>query len=332
MTPDVLDRFPRFPLVHGATPLQPLPRLEALLGGPRLLVKRDDCTGLAFGGNKTRKLEFLLGEARQTGATVLVTEGGLQSNHARQTAAAAAKAGLKCHLVLEDAVPINNPVYRSNGNILLDRMLGAVSHASAPGEGGSRRDRLLSELRSKGEVPCHIPLGGSTATGALGYVSAMLELLEQAQSAAVTVDRIVVASGSGGTQAGLIVGKALAGSAVRITGIDIGGRADWLVGNIEAVANGCALKLGLDRQFSHADIEIVRGYVEPGYGLPNPGMIEAVKQAALQEGLFLDPVYTGKAMAGLIGMVRSGSVRTDETVVFLHTGGTPALFAYPDIF
>ena len=328
-----LPDFPRFPLVHARTPLEPLERLRKHLDGPRLYIKRDDCTGLALGGNKTRKLEFLIGEALKSGATAVVSEGGLQSNHVRQTAAAAAKAGLKCHLALNRNVPIDTPTYRSSGNLLLDRLLGAEVHFCAEGETRAARSQiLLAELRGRGEVPYYIPTGGSTGIGALGYAALMPELLQQAKDLGIGIDRIVVASSSGGTQAGLVVGRALAQADVSILGVDVDGEPDELLAMVQSVARDCAEKVGLRRDLPDGAFELVRGYAAPGYGLPNPGMIEAVTLMARLEGILLDPVYSGKAMAGLLGMIRQGRFGKDETVVYVHTGGAPALFAYADLF
>jgi L-cysteate sulfo-lyase len=320
-------------LIHAPTPLEPLDRLRKVLGGPRLYIKRDDCTGLALGGNKSRKLEFLLGEALKAGATAIISEGGLQSNHVRQTAAAAVKAGLKCHLVLNRNVPIDTAAYRGSGNLLLDRLLGATTHICAADETRAARiEALILELRARGEIPFYIPTGGSTAIGALGYASLMIELLQQDKDLGLAFDRMVVASSSGGTQAGLVVGRELAQADVAVMGIDVDGEPDELLAMVQSVAEECALKVGL-RQGIRADAyELVRGYAAPGYGLPNPGMIEAVKMMASLEGILLDPVYTGKAMAGLIDMVRKGRFGKDETVVFIHTGGMPALFAYAECF
>ena len=328
-----LKDFPRFPLVHAVTPLEPLARLQRFLGGPRLYIKRDDCTGLALGGNKTRKLEFLIGEALKTGATAIVSEGGLQSNHVRQTAAAAARAGLKCHLALNRNVPIDTPVYQSNGNLLLDRLLGAVIHVCAAGETrAARAEAVVADLRRQGEVPYRIPTGGSTGVGALGYAALMLELLQQARGLGLSIDRIVAASSSGGTQAGLVVGRALAQSDVAVLGVDVDGEPDELLAEVRSIARDCAEKVGLGAEIAADAFEIVRDYAAPGYGMPNPGRIEAVTLLARLEGILLDPVYSGKAMAGLIGLVRQGRFAKDETVVFIHTGGTPALFAYADYF
>jgi len=328
-----LDQFPRFPLAHLPTPLEPLERLQRFLGGPRLYIKRDDCTGLATGGNKTRKLEFLVGEALKLGATTIITAGGLQSNHVRQTAAAAARAGLKCHLVLNRNVPIEEPAYRNSGNFLLDRLLGAGTHICAEGETREgKMESLASELRRKGEIPYCIPVGGSNEIGALGYVSAMTELLRQAENARIRIDKIVVASSSGGTLAGLVTGKLVTRAGVAIFGVDVDGDPDGLLATVRSIAGACALKVELQQRVRPDAFEIVPDYATPGYGMPNPGMIDAVKLLASLEGILLDPVYTGKAMAGLIGMIRKGRFAKDETVAFIHTGGTPALFAYADRF
>jgi L-cysteate sulfo-lyase len=328
-----LDPFPRFPLAHLPTPLEPLDRLRDFLGGPHLYIKRDDCTGLAIGGNKTRKLEFLIGDALKQGATAVISEGGLQSNHVRQTAAAAAKAGLKCHLVLNRNVPIDKPAYTAGGNLLLDRLLGAAIHICDAGETrDGKAETLLSELRAQGEVPYRIPTGGSNDVGAFGYAALIFELLQQARDAGLSIDRIVVASASGGTQAGLVVGKELAGADLSVIGIDVDGEWETLMASVQSIAQDCARKIGLQREIRPDAFDLARGYAAPGYGMPNPGMIEAVGLLARLEGILLDPVYAGKAMAGLIDMVRQGRFGKDEVVVFIHTGGTPALFAYADSF
>lgn len=261
---------------------------------------------------KTRKAEFLIGAALSEGATVIVSEGGLQSNHVRQTAAAAARAGLRCHLVLDHHVPIDTALYRENGNLLLDRVLGAVTHLCTAGE--TRAEliaRLLPRLRAEGEVPFPIPTGGSNEFGALGYALAALELLQQAKEAGIVIDHVLFATGSGGTQSGLLVGMALADASVQVLGVDIGGEADALAADVREIAEACAHKIGLQRALRDDAVEICRGYAGPG---------------------MLDPVYTGKAMAGLIDLVRSGHFAADETIVFIHTGGMPAMFAYADQF
>ncbi len=330
--------FPRFPLAHLPTPLEPLDRLRAEIAKtqknvPRLYIQRDDCTSLALGGNKTRKLEFSIGEALAGGATAVISEGGLQSNHVRQTAAAAARAGLACHLVLDHAVPVTTQIYRGNGNLLLDRLLGAEIHLCDPGETRATRiARLMETLRAKGETPYHIPTGGSNAIGALGYAAAALELLRQAEERDIRVDHVVVASGSGGTQAGLILGNALARSDVPVLGIDIDHDPEHVLGLVREITQAAAEKAGLRATIPSSAFQLARGYAAPGYGQPNAGMIEAVQMLARREGIVLDPVYTGKAMAGLIDLVRKDTFRADETIVFIHTGGAPGLFSYENYF
>jgi L-cysteate sulfo-lyase len=313
-----LSKFPRYPLAHLPTPLEPLDRLRRHLakdgGCPRLYIKRDDCTGLALGGNKTRKAEFLIGAARAEGATCVVTEGGLQSNHVRQTAAAAAKAGLKCHLVLNRNVPIDTAIYQENGNMLLDRVLGATVHVCAP------------------EAPYVIPTGGSNQTGALGYVAAALELQRQAKDSGIAIDRVLFATSSGGTQAGLVVGMALAEAGTQVLGIDIENEAETLLADVREIADACASSVGVKRALRGDAFEIRSGYAGEGYGVPTAGMLEAVGLLARLEGIVLDPVSSGKAMAGLIDLVRAGHFGADETIAFIHTGGMPAMFAYADRF
>lgn len=333
-----LADFPKFALAHLPTPLEPLERLRAELAKthqpvPWLYIKRDDCTGLALGGNKTRKLEFLIGEALAGKATAIISEGGLQSNHVRQTAAAAAKAGLACHLVLDHAVPVTTEIYRNNGNLLLDRVLGATVHLCDAGEKRAARiARLIDTLGAKGETPFYIPTGGSNATGSLGYAAAALELLQQAQERDIRIDHVVVASGSGGTQAGLILGMAMAGGDVPILGIDIDDDPEHVLGLVREITQAAAEKAGLRAAIPSSAFQLAPGYAAPGYGQPNPGMIEAVQMLARREGIVLDPVYTGKAMAGLIDLIREGRFGADETVVFIHTGGAPGLFAYENYF
>ena len=333
-----LPDFPRVPLAHLPTPLEPLDRLRAHLarelgGCPRLFIKRDDCTGLALGGNKTRKLEYLIGAALAEGATSVVSEGGLQSNHVRQTAAAAARHGLKCHLVLNHNVPIDTAIYRESGNIFLDRLLGATIHRCAPDE--ARADaiqRLLPQLSAAGETPYYIPTGGSNAVGSLGYIDAALELQQQAKEAGIALDRVLFASASGGTHAGLIVGMALAGSRTEVLGVDVEGDPETLLAEVRAVADECAEMVRLKQPLGSEAFRLARGYAGEGYGIPSAGMREAVTLLARLEGIILDPVYVGKAMAGLIGMIRAREIAASDTIAFIHTGGMPAMFAYADSF
>ncbi len=328
-----LDKFPRAALAHLPTPLEPMPRLSAELGGPRLLVKRDDCTGLALGGNKTRKLEYLMAEALAAGATCVITAGGVQSNHVRQTAAAAAKLGLGAHLVLTRKVSRDRDDYDRTGNILLDRLLGAEIRLLP---GGSDRaaamDVLAAELTAAGARPYVIPLGGSNATGALGYVNCAHELAEQAEVLCGGFDAVVLACSSGGSQAGLIVGLAALGHPAQVIGVEVDGDREGVAAAVREATAAVAKRLDLDAKEIVARVEVVAGYGGPGYGMPTPEMRRAVELTARREGLLLDPVYSGKAMAGLIGLIAERRFKPSDRVVFLHSGGTPALFAYRSEF
>ncbi len=308
-----------------------MPRLSAHLGGPRLWIKRDDCTGLATGGNKTRKLEYLVADALKQGADTLITLGALQSNHARQTAAAANKLGLKCVLVLEDRVAQPTDAYRNSGNMLLDRLLGAtVKIVSRETSMTSAAEQAMDEVRRAGGKPYLIPVGGSNALGALGYVGCALEILQQAAERETRIDRVVHATGSSGTQAGLIVGFDSAQSGVRVLGITVGRPKANQEANVTELVDATADFIGIKP--SHDNIEANDGYFGEAYGQPTPGMIEAVRLLAETESVLLDPVYSGKAMAGLIDLVRKGTFGKDENIVFIHTGGQAGLFAYEPAF
>ena len=325
-----LARFARARFCHLPTALEPLPRLTAHLGGPQILVKRDDATGLGFGGNKTRKLEFLIGAAFAEGADTLVTAGGVQSNHCRQTAAAAARHGLACALVLQRRVAWNHPDYERGGNVLLDLLAGAeVILVERDADLAAEVERVTEELRASGKRPFVIPIGGSTPVGALGYVAAGLELLAQAEAMGRPIDAIVHASGSGGTQAGLLVALQALGTDVSVLGISVSEPKMELEATVSELADQTAGLLGAAAPPRDA-VGVVDDYIGSDYGQPTTGMHEAVHVCARLEGLFLDPVYTGKAMAGLIDLVRQHRFAKDQTVVFVHTGGTPALFPYLD--
>jgi len=326
-----LSRFPRINLAHLPTPLEPMDRLSEALGGPRIFVKRDDCTGLATGGNKTRKLEFLLADAIHQGCDTVLTLGGLQSNHARQTAAAAAKMGLKCELFLEAVEGVPEKDYDSNGNMLLDRILGPVIHRFTPGAPLADLMATRAEsIRSEGGRPYAIPGGGSNGIGALGYVDCILEIARQSQRQSVTFDYIVLPTGSAGTQAGLLAGLELCGSETRVIGINVSASEKDQKDKLKPVADECFGLLDLappqKDQFVCDD-----RFLTPGYGIPNDGTLDAIRTLARSEALLLDPVYTGKGMAGLIGRVREGYFSKDDTVLFLHTGGSAALFAYESL-
>jgi len=328
-----LDDFPRVPLAHLPTPLEPMERLSAELGGPRLFVKRDDCTGLGLGGNKTRKLEFLMAEALAAGADSVITAGGVQSNHVRQTAAAAAKLGLAPHLVLTRNVPQTEDGYDRTGNILLDRLLGAeIQILPAGSDRAAAMDVRAASLRVAGARPYIIPLGGSNATGALGYAACARELLAQAEALCGGFDAIVLACSSGGSQAGLIAGLEALGHPARVIGVEVEGNREKVAATVHEVAAAVAERLGLDQGAVVARVEVVAGYGGPGYGLPTPQMRRAVEVAARREGFLLDPVYSGKAMAGLIGLIAEDRFEPGDRVIFLHSGGAPALFAYRRVF
>jgi D-cysteine desulfhydrase family pyridoxal phosphate-dependent enzyme len=330
---DALDGIARQPLAHLPTPLEPLGRLGAALGGPRLLVKRDDCTGLGLGGNKTRKLEFLMAEALAGGADTVITTGGVQSNHVRQTAAAAAKLGLACELVLTRVVPWGGPDYELSGNIQLDRLFGARVHLH---DGDTDRtaamETLAESLRRAGRTPYLIPTGGSNAVGALGYAAAARELAAQAAAQGEKIAAVVHACSSGGTQAGLAAGFAALDPAVRVIGIDVDAHPEAVAAEVRRLAGEVWERLVLPGAFPDDKVILQPGYAGDAYGLPTETMREAVQKAARLEGLLLDPVYSGKAMAGLIGLIEAGEFSADETVVFLHTGGMPALFPYRSVF
>jgi len=311
--------IPRLHFAHLPTPVEALPALSAHLNGPRLLVKRDDQTGLAFGGNKTRKLEFLTADAQARGADLLITGGAAQSNHCRQTAAAAARFGLACTLVLT-----GEPPQRPSANLLLDHLLGANIVWTTNDARNETMARVQEEASASGRTPYLIPYGGSNEIGALGYVFAMQELMQQD----VQPDWIVVASSSGGTQAGLTVGARLFGYQGRILGVSIDKPEVELSRDIVAdLATRTSRHLDEDIRFNSGDILANDHFLGGGYGVMGDPEIEAIRLFARTEALLLDPVYTGRAAAGLLELIRQGFFKQDETVLFWHTGGTPVLFA-----
>ncbi len=326
-----LARFPRVKLCHAPTPLEFMPNLTRALGGPQLWIKRDDCTGVATGGNKNRKLEFLVGEALAQGADHLVTQGAVQSNHVRQTAAVAAKFGLKCTAVLEHRIQTNDVDYLDNGNVLLDRLFGtAIEYRPGGTDMQAAIDEVGEKLKSQGGKPYVIPGGGSNTTGALGYANVALELLAQANELGLRIDRLVHATGSAGTQAGLVAGFEAMSSGIRVLGIGVRLPKDRQEANVHKLAEATAQKLGHKAGVARTAVEANCDYVGAGYGIPTEGMGEAMRMLARQEGILLDPVYSGKAMAGLIDLIRKGAFGKDENVVFLHTGGQAGLFGYRD--
>jgi len=328
-----LARFPRLKLCQAPTPLERLPRLTATLGGPDIWMKRDDLTGMGLGGNKVRKLEFLAGAALAAGADHLVTQGAVQSNHVRQTAAVAAKLGLACTAVLEHRIETNDGTYLNNGNVLLDRMLGThLEYRPGGTDMQAAIEEVGARLQADGAKPYLIPGGGSNATGALGYAAVALELLAQANEMGLRIDRLVHATGSAGTQAGLVAGLHAMSSPMQVLGIGVRLPRDKQEANVLRLAQATTAHLGLDRPVPPEAVEANCDYVGAGYGIPTPGMVEAVTMVARLEGIFLDPVYSGKGMAGLIDLIRRGVFTAGQTVVFLHTGGSAGLFGYADTF
>jgi D-cysteine desulfhydrase family pyridoxal phosphate-dependent enzyme len=319
-------QLPRVALAQLPTPLEPMDRFSDWLGGPSVLVKRDDLTGLALGGNKARKLEYLCGEARSRGCDVLVTGGGAQSNHARMTAAAANRLGLDCHL----AVGGNEPRLYS-GNLLLDRVLGATLHftgADSYYDVEAAIDKVAAQLEADGRRPFAMPIGGASVTGAAAYVAAGDELLAQSDAQGTRFDWIVVADGSGGTHAGLLAGV---GGRGRVLGVDVGTRPD-----LDDVIPRLAAETAAHAGRAEPDVDLVLDHDRfgDGYGAITDAALEAIERVARLEGVVLDPVYTGKAMAGLIAATRAGRIGAGDTVVFWHTGGAVALFAhrYAEVF
>ena len=328
-----LAKFPKVRLGHLPTPLEPMDRLSEKLGGPRLWVKRDDCTGLSSGGNKTRKLEFLMADALSKGADTIITQGATQSNHARQTTAAAAKLGMECHILLEDRTGSNDNNYILNGNVLLDRLHGAsVSKRSGGSDMNLEMQDFADALVEKGKKPYIIPGGGSNPIGALGYVNCARELTEQASEIGLKIDALVHATGSAGTQAGLVAGLAAIQSDIHLLGIGVRAPKDKQEQMVFELAQKTADYLGTGIKIEREKVRAICDYVGAGYGLPTDGMIKAVKLLAQSEGLLFDPVYSGKGLDGLIDQINRGYFTGMDNVVFLHTGGSAALFGYPETF
>nr|WP_309504212.1 D-cysteine desulfhydrase [uncultured Roseovarius sp.] len=328
-----LARFPRRFLAHLPTPLERLDRLSAELGGPEIWIKRDDCTGLSTGGNKTRKLEFLMAEAELAGVDIVMTQGATQSNHARQTAAFAAKMGMACHLLLEDRTKSNDPNYKNNGNVLLDHLHGATTDTREGGlDMNKEMETVADAFRAKGKKVYTIPGGGSNPTGALGYVNCALEMLAQFNDRHIVVDHIVHATGSAGTQAGLIVGLKALNAGIPLLGIGVRAPREKQEENVYNLACATAEKLNCAGVVQREDVVANCDYVGAGYGVPTESGLEAIQMFAELEGILLDPVYSAKGAAGLIDLVRNKRFKKGERIVFLHTGGSAALFGYDSAF
>jgi len=318
------------PLAHLPTPLEYLPRLSKHLGGPDIYVKRDDCTGLASGGNKTRKLEFSMAAALEEGADTIVTVGAVQSNHVRQTAAAACKLGLKCEVLLEHRVVDPSEPYATSGNVLLDRIFGANLREYPGGtDFDQAMDEVAAEVTANGGKPYIIPGGASNTVGALGYVNCAIELLDQINDQGLDIGHIVTATGSAGTQGGLIVGLKAVGSKIPLLGIGVNAAREAQEEKVYQLACETAEFIGKPGCVAREDVVANCDYVGDGYGVPTDSMNEAVLMLARYEGLLFDPVYSGKGLAGMIDLIRNGSLNSGA-IVFLHTGGSAALFAYVD--
>jgi len=316
--------LPRIRLAYLPTPLEYLPRLSKYLGGPKIWIKRDDLTGPAFGGNKVRKLEFVMADALSKGSSVVITTGGVQSNHARATAAVASKLGLKAVLVLRGKEPSE-----VKGNLLLDRLFGAeVRFFPVEREEIPRiMEEVADELRKKGEKPYIIPLGASFPIGAVGYANSVVEIYNQAKEMGIKIDWILHAAGSGGTQAGLVFGTKMLKMDAKVLGISMGPDAESLRSASLRIAEGISSLLGIDVRISAQDFKVVDDYVEEE-GKITKNVVGAIKTLARTEGIMLDPVYTAKAMLGTIELVRNGFFDANENVLFIHSGGLPGLFAY----
>ncbi len=328
-----LTSFPRVRLTQAPTPLEYLSRLSRLLDGPDIYIKRDDNTGLALGGNKTRKLEFLIGAALAEGATHVVTQGATQSNHVRQTIAAANRFGLKSTVLLEERVSGAPDEYYDSGNVLLDQILGARIEMRPAGlDMNLEMVAVGDRLRAAGETPYLIPGGGSNAIGALGYVVAAQEIIDQINDLGLDVDHVVHATGSTGTQAGLVVGFEGANAHLPVLGISVRAPQAKQVENVRALASQTWELLGIRGDFPDDAVVANSDYVGGGYGVPTDGMLEAVHLLARHEGILLDPVYTGKGFAGLIDLIRKGRFGKGQKIVFIHTGGAAGLFGYRSTF
>jgi D-cysteine desulfhydrase len=324
-----LAKFPRRRYTEGQTPIEKLTRLSAELSGPTIYVKRDDLLGLMGGGNKTRKLEFLVADALSQGADTLITCGAVQSNHCRLTLAAAVKEGMKCRLVLEERVEGSyNP--EASGNNFLFRLLGVEKIKVVPGGSNMMKEMqdVANDLAAEERKAYIIPGGGSTSIGATGYVACAEEILAQSFEKGLNIDHIVCASGSAGTHAGLVAGFYGNNSDIPVIGVNVSRTKNEQEELVYDLVQSTAAHVGIKSSIPREAVVCFDEYVGPGYSLPTPEMVEAVRMLAMTEGILIDPVYTGKAMSGLIDLIRKGYFSKDENVLFVHTGGSPAIYAY----
>lgn len=326
-----LAKFPRRRYTEGATPIEKLENFSKALGGPTIYIKRDDLLGLTSGGNKTRKLEFLMADALEQGADVILTCGAVQSNHCRLTLAAAVKEGLKCQLILEERVP-GSYKPEGSGNNFLFNLLGVEKTYIVPGGSNmmSELEKLAEKLRTEGRKPYIIPGGGSNAIGSTGYIACAQEIMDQLFDYGVNITHMVCPSGSAGTHAGIVAGMTGINANIPITGVSVNRSKEIQTDAVWNLAKATAERVGISNEIKRELVQVTDEYVGPGYSLPTNEMIEAVQLLAKTEGILLDPVYTGKVMAGLIGMIRSEKFKKEDNVLFLHTGGSPALYAYTE--
>ncbi|MFQ5567175.1 MAG: D-cysteine desulfhydrase family protein [Paracoccaceae bacterium] len=329
-----LDALPRVALAPNPTALEPLANIEREIAGPRLYVKRDDTHPLAFGGNKVRQLEFYFGAAREQGADTVLITGAVQSNFCRLCAAFSVRLGMECHVQMEDRVPKDDPLYHASGNVLIERLLGATLHTYPHGEdeagADARLEDIAADLRAKGRTPYVIHLApGHPPLGALGYVAAARELAVQLDETGIEPSVFVVPSGSGATHAGLLFGLRALGIAAPVLGVCVRRAAELQAPRLLTRCGEIAALLGVPSPVTEADVQVTDEFLAPGYGQINAATREAILIGASREALMLDPVYSGKAMAGFLDRARSG--RAGETLIFLHTGGTPGIFAYGNL-
>jgi 1-aminocyclopropane-1-carboxylate deaminase len=332
-----LDSFPRFPLLHGPSTVHPLPRLTEYLGGPQIWAKREDMnTGIGMGGNKLRKLEYLVADAKAQGCDTLVSIGGVQSNHTRQVAAAAAVAGMKARLVQESWVPWPDAVYDRVGNILLSRIMGAEVELVQSDFGIGFKEsweNALEDVRQRGGKPYPIPAGASDhPLGGLGFAGFARELAEQERELGVFFDTVITCTVTGSSQAGMIAGFALQEKPRRVLGIDGSYRFEETRDAVERIARDTARRIDLKRELRDDEIVVIDGYAHPRYGIPNDDTLAAMRLAGSLEGMIIDPVYEGKSMHGLIDLVRKGEIATGSTVLYVHLGGAPAINGYSALF
>lgn len=327
-----LAKFPRRRYTSCKTPIEFLPNFTKIIGGPNIYIKRDDLLGLTMGGNKTRKLEFLMAEALSEGADTILTCGAIQSNHCRLTLSAAVKEGLKCQLILEERVA-NSYDPNSSGNNYLFKLLGVEDTRVVPGGSNmlEELEKLADELRAKGRKPYIIPGGGSNPLGALGYVACAEEILEQAFDMGVNFDHIVTASGSAGTHSGLITGLKGNNAHIPLTGISVSRKTEPQTDLVYNLASQICEKLEIENPVEKEDIVVFDDYVGAGYSIPTQGMVDAIQLLARTEGILVDPVYSGKTLDGMLDLIKKGYFKDAKNILFIHTGGSPALYAYEDV-